>query len=91
MVKALRSVGRSRQDLGGPASVQANRRVVASIQGFGLRVEVDRAGPDEGVDLLRLDKERDRRGSHGLLMEIGQAVLRHVEGDDIVRAFGVGL
>ena len=61
-----------------------SRRVVASIQGLGLPVEVDGLDRTRVLDLLRLDKKRDGEGVRMvLLMEIGQAVLRHVEGDDI--------
>ena len=36
------------------------------------------------IDLLRHDKKRDGQGMRMvLLMEIGQAVVRHVDGEDI--------
>ncbi len=60
------------------------RRVTGCIEGLGLPVEVDGLDRQRVMDLLRHDKKRDGQGIRMvLLMEIGQAVVRHVDGDDI--------
>jgi 3-dehydroquinate synthase len=61
-----------------------SRRVTGCIEGLGLPVEVDGLDRQRVIDLLRHDKKRDGLGIRMvLLMEIGQAVLRHVDGEDI--------
>jgi 3-dehydroquinate synthase len=61
-----------------------SRRVTDCIEGLGLAVEVDGLERKRVMDLLRHDKKRDGQGLRMvLLMEIGQAVLRHVDDDDI--------
>ena len=61
-----------------------SRRVTESIEGLGMPVEVDGLDRTRVIDLLRHDKKRDDQGIRMvLLMEIGQAVVRHVNGDDI--------
>ena len=61
-----------------------SRRVTGCIEGLGLPVEVDGLDRQRVIDLLRHDKKRDGQGIRMvLLMEIGQAVVRHVDGDDI--------
>ncbi len=61
-----------------------SRRVTACIEGLGLPIEVDGLDRQRVIDLLRHDKKRDGQGMRMvLLMEIGQAVVRHVDGEDI--------